>query len=345
MASVSPSSRTFLGVVVVAWALFAGCDRAPPVRTEPPDLQASVPAQAPDPPAAAPLAAASASSSSSVASAQLEPNAPRFDPYAFDPELFEKKRPPRSGDWLARFPEKGQSYEKYVSGLPVRPTAHRKEIVLQPLGPFDPAQREVLETLRELTSIFFDVPVRIATDMDLPRKGQRGGGAHKQHHAGVILDDLLAPRLAPTAICTLGVTMGDLYPEPSWNFVFGLASLDKRVGVYSLARFFPAFSGEPDSEAARRKALRRSIQVLAHEAGHMFSLEHCTEYECLMNGSNSLDEMDRQVGMLCPTCLRKLQWNLGYDVRKRYERLRDFYRRVGLEELAVWMDRRLERIP
>jgi archaemetzincin len=279
-----------------------------------------------------------------ASSAQPDTGTPRFDPFAFDPVLFEKKRPPRSGDWLARFPEKGQSYEKYVSGLPVRPTARRKEIVLQPLGSFDPAQREVLETLRELTSIFFDVPVRVADPRDLPRKGQRGGNAHRQYHAGVILDDL-APRLPPTAICSLGITMGDLYPEPSWNFVFGLASLDKRVGVYSLARFFPAFSGEPDTEPARRKALRRSIQVLAHEAGHMFSLEHCTEYECLMNGSNSLDEMDRQVGMLCPTCLRKLQWNLGFDLRKRYERLRDFYRGVGLEELAAWMDRRLERIP
>jgi archaemetzincin len=278
-----------------------------------------------------------------ASSPQPEASTRRFDPFEFDPELFEKKRPPRSGDWLARFPEKGQSYERYVSGLPVRPTARRKEIVLQPLGPFDPAERDVLETLRDLTSIFFEVPVIVASDRDLPRKGQRGTSP-RQYHAGVILDEL-SPRLPPTAICSLGITMGDLYPEPSWNFVFGLASLDKRVGVYSLARFFPSFTGEPNSAAAQRNALRRSIQVLAHEAGHMFSLEHCTEYECLMNGSNSLDEMDRQVGMLCPTCLRKLQWNLGFDVRKRYERLRDFYRRVGLEELATWMDRRLERIP
>lgn len=332
--------RTHLWTALAACAWLWACDRAPPVRNEPPSLYASATPTESSPPVATPLASASVAG---AASAPVE-TAPRFDPFDFDPALFEKKRPPRSGDWLARFPEKGQSYERYTSGLPVRPTPRRKEIVLQPLGSFDPAQREVLETLRELTSIFFDVPVRIADPRDLPRKGQRGGNGHKQYHAGVILDDL-APRLPPTAICSLGITMGDLYPEPSWNFVFGLASLDKRVGVYSLARFFPAFTGEPDTAAARRKALRRSIQVLAHEAGHMFSLEHCTEYECLMNGSNSLDEMDRQVGMLCPTCLHKLQWNLGFDVRKRYERLRDFYRRVGLEELAAWMDRRLERIP
>jgi archaemetzincin len=33
--------------------------------------------------------------------------------------------------------------------------------------------------------------------------------------------------------------MEDLYPEPSWNFVFGQASLNERVGVYSFARYGP----------------------------------------------------------------------------------------------------------
>lgn len=331
---------------LLACALTLACDRSPG-RTDPPAQQPSSPpstaASAPTSPKSAASGASSAAPSSSQPVAVEVPQ--RFDPFDFDPDLFEKKKAPRPGDWLARFPEKHRTFEYYVSGLPVRPTEKRTEIVLQPIGPFDPAQRRVLETLRELTSLFFGVPVRLANAIPLPSKGRRGKGRDEQHHAGVILDDVLTPRLPSTAICTLGITMGDLYPEPSWNFVFGLASLDKRVGVYSLARFFPAFTGAPDTEEARRTALRRSVQVLAHEAGHMFSLEHCVEYECIMNGSNSLDEMDRQVGMLCPTCLRKLQWNLRFDVRNRYERLRDFYRREGLEDLAHWMDRRLARIP
>jgi hypothetical protein len=29
----------------------------------------------------------------------------------------------------------------------------------------------------------------------------------------------------------------DLYPEDDWNFVFGIASLIKRTGVFSIARY------------------------------------------------------------------------------------------------------------
>jgi len=41
--------------------------------------------------------------------------------------------------------------------------------------------------------------------------------------------------------CMLGITMIDLYPQPSWNFVFGLALPEQRapvggVGVFSFAR-------------------------------------------------------------------------------------------------------------
>ena len=43
--------------------------------------------------------------------------------------------------------------------------------------------------------------------------------------------DLLHRRLPGDALCVVGVTMEDLYPDPSWNFVFGQASLTDRVGV------------------------------------------------------------------------------------------------------------------
>jgi archaemetzincin len=329
--------------LLLAWCLVVvGCNQTPPARGEPlrplPALSARAERSA---------VISNPTPVESVSSADLPKDAgqPRYHAFDFDPELFEKKRLPQSGEWLERFHERGQPYDSYVAGLPTRPTAQRTLIALQPLGPFSKDQREVLETLREAEAIFFDVPVVVMNDLPLPTKGQRRrGSGWTQHHTRVILDSVLAPRLPRSAICSLGITMADLYPEPSWNFVFGQASLDERVGVYSLVRFFPAFTGEADTDAARRKALRRSIHILAHETGHMFSLEHCTEYECLMNGSNSLEEMDRQVDVLCPVCLRKLQWNLKFDVRARYERLRDFYRGHGLDELAEWMDRRLVRL-
>ena len=63
-----------------------------------------------------------------------------------------------------------------------------------------------------------------------------------------------------------------------------------------------------------------------------------------MNGSNSLPETDRQPLHLCPNCLRKLQWRLGFDVLGRYGRLETFLRRAGLTDDAEWFARRVKRI-
>lgn len=76
----------------------------------------------------------------------------------------------------------------------------------------------------------------------------------------------LQGRLPEDAFCLLGITMEDLYPEPSWNFVFGPASLNERVGVYSFARHDPAFDGEPRGKDYPALLLRRSMKVLTYEA-------------------------------------------------------------------------------
>ena len=86
--------------------------------------------------------------------------------------------------------------------------------------------------------------------------------------------------------------MDDLYPEPSWNFVFGQASLGERVGVYSFARYDPAFYGEKRGEDYEKVLLWRSCKVLVHETAHMFGLRHCIYFKCVLNGSNHLKESD-----------------------------------------------------
>ena len=63
-----------------------------------------------------------------------------------------------------------------------------------------------------------------------------------------------------------------------------------------------------------------------------------------MNGSNSLEEMDRNTIHLCPTCLNKLQWNLKFDVRRHYRQLRDIYQQSHYDDLAQWVDRRLAKL-
>jgi len=142
-------------------------------------------------------------------------------------------------------------------------------------------------------------------------------------------------------VACLGVTMADLYPSAAWNYVFGVGNLNHRVGIYSLARLDPAFYDEPDTPASHSQMLRRALAVLAHETGHMFSLRHCQAHQCLMNGANSLDELDRGTPLLCPDCLRKLHYNTGFDIRRHYEDLRAFYAARRLNDAVDWLDRRL----
>lgn len=162
------------------------------------------------------------------------------------------------------------------------------------------------------------------------RANERVDGGRPQLLATAILKDL-APSLPPGAACLLALTAEDLYPVESWNYVFGLASIDGRVGVHSLARL-----DAPDPKLR----LRRVLTVAGHEAAHAFGLKHCIHRRCLMNGFNTLEELDRGVLALCPICLRKLAWGAGVDLLRLHRDLAEFLARVGLAaDAAVFQSR------
>ena len=257
---------------------------------------------------------------------------------------FERLGPPAPGDWRERFKERRQTFDAYVGCDPVRAAAG-DVLAFLPVGPFSEKERLVLDRATELAAIWFDLPVRALAPAELPAKGwHRDKPWGRQYETAWFLRRLLPERRPPEAICTFAVTMADLYPDDSWNYVFGEASLVDRVGVWSYARYFPAFWGQEETADSRTQALRRGLKVVVHEMGHAFGIEHCQWYACVMNGSNSLEEMDRQPLRLCPPCLRKLQWNRGFDVVTWHERLRDFYRASGLLPEAEWIEKRLHAI-
>jgi archaemetzincin len=273
---------------------------------------------------------------------------PKARAFAADSEDFQVKRPPQPGDWMARFHETGMNFDEYVASRPTQKQGHRNVLVLQPFGAFGRTDHEQLRALLNFTEAFFDTRVRLAPAAALPKAGQRNrrgdNGQWVQHHTRRLLRALIDSYLPDDAVGVLGVTLEDLYPEPSWNYVFGEASFDKRVGIYSLARYRARFWGEKETAESRKLALLRSFKVLAHETGHLFSLPHCRRYECLMNGSNSLEEMDRQPLEPCPVCLKMLQYNLRFDIPTRYRRLVALYDRNGLETERNWIKARLSRI-
>jgi len=257
---------------------------------------------------------------------------PPVDPFAGGVGFAPLPRP-EALDWLASHKESGQTYQQYLHGPHKLPTKERSIIYLQPLAP--PPPPETLEHLRRYTEAFFALETRVLPLLELDDHdlNVRERAGLRQAQTTKIL-----PRLAkivpPNGYCLLAVTMIDLYPDPSWNYVFGQATLAERVGIYSLARFDPpaAFAGEE----FQQRGLERACKVLTHEAGHMFGIRHCTAWACVMNGSNHLAELDRQPLHACPVDLQKLQHAISFDVANRYERLAVVTDELGFHDAAKW---------
>jgi archaemetzincin len=274
----------------------------------------------------------------------------RLDPVLrkilLDEGAFEPMPVPGPGDWLTAHPEPGQTYPQFVASWPNRPEGARRTLTIRPIGAFAPRSAPSLDFLKRFAAAYFGLPVK-----ELPAMGLSGQGITERRNPytgkrQLLTGDLrivLRQNLPADAFCLLGVTMEDLYPGPGWNFVFGEASLTERTAVYSFARYDPGFYGEPTRDGGTLRLLR-SCKVLAHETGHMFGIKHCVYYACLMNGSNSMPETDAQPLHLCPVCLRKLQWSVGFDAIKRYRLLHTLCVEGGFEEEARWLAREIVRL-
>jgi len=254
---------------------------------------------------------------------------------------------PGPQDWLAVHPEPGQTFEEFQRSQPNRPEEQRRIIYLQPLGNFPEKQSPSTEMLRQYAAAFFQMEVKILPSVNIVPGDFTSRTNRTTNRRQILTSDVLRwlqEHLPEDAFCLLGITMEDLYPNPSWNFVFGEASLRERVGVYSFARYDPAFYGGAQEGDYQKLLLWRSAKVLTHETAHMFGLAHCIYFKCVMNGSNHLQESDARPLHLCPVCLRKLQWSIGFDVVKHYENLHQFCQRARFEDEAAWIARRLKEV-
>ena len=254
--------------------------------------------------------------------------------------VFQPKAVPNEIDWLANHEESGQTFDQFLRTRRNLFQKPRQVLYIQPLGPFPAAEADLLKKVADYAAIFFQTEAKTQglIDPDVGKiritRRQHPGPDDLQFLSTDVLS-LLKIDLPDDAYARLAVTMTDLYPKESWNFVFGQASLRERVGVYSFARY-----GTPESP----EFLRRCVQVFTHETGHMFGLYHCIHYECLMNGSNNLAESDAGPLFLCPVCLRKLHASNAFDPVDRYQNLAAFFREAKLTDEQVWVTRRLAEL-
>jgi len=245
---------------------------------------------------------------------------------------FQRRLPaPGPHDWLANHPEPGQTFKEYLYCDPVTARGTRRIIYVQPLGEFDEAEKKILRLTADFMSRYFNLSVVIRTTLPLKNvppwaKRYRSGLNTTQIRTTWVLTHVLKPRLPDDAAVYIAFTSADLWPGEGWNFVFGQASLNERVGVWSLWR-----QGDPsESEKEFRRVLFRTLKIATHETGHMFSMQHCTAYLCNMCGCNSREEADRNPLHVCCECMAKICHATGADPLARYKRLKEFCDENGL---------------
>lgn len=242
--------------------------------------------------------------------------------------------PPQPGDWLYHFPEAGQTFEQFRGQLRNRRDNRRYVIYVVPLGVLRPQSERTVDIVAEYLDAYYDSPTKVLPRMAIPNVAW--DAKRRQYDARRVLP-ALQRALPDDALGMVAVTEVDLY-IPSVNYVFGLGSFERKVSVMSLYRFGSDFR----TQAEPGTVLRRSLTVASHEFGHVLSMRHCTEFRCLMNGTNSLADADRHPQHLCPVCARKAQHAVHFHRQDRYARLQYFYEKYGMPVEQDFVERRLD---
>lgn len=220
--------------------------------------------------------------------------------------------------------EKDQPYATYCALHMVCPNDSVKKIYVLPLGTFSDIEMKLIKNSAYYISQFFMLEVKImdaVSDSMVPATARRINFGREQLNTRYIFDSILAPRFPKDAICFTAMTNKDLYPYDDYNFVFGIASFALRLGVSSYNRFMD----EKLSNLNYKVCFENFTKTATHEIGHMFSLRHCTSYDCVLN------QIDTKPYWLCPECLAKLQWCIKFDIQKRYDKLIKYSTDNGLK--------------
>jgi archaemetzincin len=175
------------------------------------------------------------------------------------------------------------------------------QVQLLPLGDLP---TELLDAIGPLLESVFHVPVeqrRYTLALDGFFDSTRG-----QLNSTSILLHLRShyPHFRPDVHTKLlAMTPDDLF-IPILTYVFGEAEVGGSVAVVSTFRLLPERYGLGQDNALFE---RRVLTEAVHEIGHAFGLIHCSEQDCAMHSSSSVEEIDLKGWRLCGACAEELK--------------------------------------
>jgi len=175
-------------------------------------------------------------------------------------------------------------------------------------------------------------------DWACPRKPRTGSEQVAAHLVLGQLEELADPRSA----CTMGLTATDLYlPKGSHSHVTGASDSERRVGIFSIARYA---QGGVSVESV--EALSKSIvKVLSRECFKLCGMRECRLLRCLMNpcSGGPLEAINALPLGLCCICLRKLHWLSQVDLLDWYANLAPILAQWFPDE-AEWLQQRMVQV-
>jgi archaemetzincin len=122
-----------------------------------------------------------------------------------------------------------------------------------------------------------------------------------QYHSTLLLAQLLK-FLPEDGEKIVGVTDVDIF-IPILTFLFGEAQLAGKGALVSTYRLNNHFYGLPKDDEL---LYQRAMKEILHELGHTFGLIHCPDYECVMNSSTYVENIDLKRNRFCLGCQKKL---------------------------------------
>ncbi len=253
---------------------------------------------------------------------------------------------------------RAESFEEYAAYGPRGAGVHPAHIDVVFVGDIAAQADEAFGAALAFAELFLRARIRLTRPAPLPQatgyRSTRSASTDAEirlYATTWFLDTLLPSRALEEGRASDGVggaalTTVPLVGEPAGRRTFGEADRAAGSAVCSLDRLHEPWttSGELEDDESRRLTELRAMKLVVHEIAHVFGLLHCTEFRCVVNAVGTVRDLDARPLHLCPGCLRKLQWNRGFDVLARWRQLERFLRDLGHTEEARWFRRRVRRV-